>query len=130
LKPPNPESYQEPKKGLIFFFAVKSSTMQLIKDIHPKEVMPGITGHYAHGEGLTFGYVEVKKGSILPEHHHIHEQITYILEGQLNMIIGGVPCTLTTGMFHIIPSNVFHSATAPVDCKLIDVFSPVREDYK
>ena len=104
--------------------------MDKIKNINPKEVVSGITGHYAHGNGLTFGYVEVKKGSMRPEHHHVHEQITYILEGQLDMIIGGELCPLTAGMFHIIPSNTPHSATAPVDCKVIDVFSPVREDYK
>jgi quercetin dioxygenase-like cupin family protein len=104
--------------------------MTLIKDIKSKEVVPGITGHYAHGDNLTFGYVEVKKGSILPEHHHVHEQVTYILEGQLDMIIAGVPCPLKAGMYQIIPSNTLHSATAPVDCKVIDVFSPVREDYK
>jgi quercetin dioxygenase-like cupin family protein len=104
--------------------------MEEIKNIKPRELVPGITGYYAHGTGQTFGYVEVKKGSIFPEHHHVHEQITYIIEGQLEMIIGGVPCILTTGMYHVIPSNVPHSATAPVDCKLIDVFNPVREDYK
>ena len=104
--------------------------MPRIKDINPKEVVPGITGHYAHGDNLTFGYVEVKRGSILPEHHHMHEQLTYILEGQLDMIIGGVACPLKAGMYHVIPSNTPHSATAPVDCKVIDVFSPVREDYK
>lgn len=104
--------------------------MENIKNILPKEVVSGITGYYAHGDKLTFGYVEVKKGSILPEHRHVHEQITYILEGQLDMIIGGIPCSLTAGMYHIIPSHMLHSATAPVDCKLIDVFSPVREDYK
>jgi quercetin dioxygenase-like cupin family protein len=104
--------------------------MEEIKNITPKEVVPGITGRYAHGSNLTFGYVEVKKGSILPEHHHIHEQITYVIEGQLDMIIGGVSCPLKAGMYHVIPSNVPHSAVAPVDCKVIDVFSPVREDYK
>lgn len=104
--------------------------MKLIKDIKPKELAPGITGHYAHGEKATFGYVELKKGSIVPLHHHINEQITYILEGQLDMVIGGVDCSMTAGMYHVISSNVPHSAVAVTDCKLIDTFSPVREDYK
>jgi quercetin dioxygenase-like cupin family protein len=104
--------------------------MHTIKGIKPKQLVPGITGYYAHGEKQTLGYVEVKKGSVLPEHHHVHEQITFILEGQLDMIIGGEPCSLTAGMYHVIPSDMPHSATAPVDCKVIDVFSPVREDYK
>ena len=104
--------------------------MDLIKNVKPKELAPGITGHYAHGDKSTFGYLELKKGSSVPLHHHTHEQITYIIEGQLDMIIGGVPCPLTEGMYHIIPSNMPHSATAPVDCKVIDVFNPLREDYK
>lgn len=104
--------------------------MQQIKDIEPKDLVPGITGYYAHGQALTLGYVEIKAGSDLPEHHHVHEQITYIIEGQLNMVIGGKACPLTAGMYYVIPSNVPHSATAPVDCKVIDVFNPVREDYK
>jgi len=104
--------------------------MKPIKNIPPKEVVPGIIGYYAHGDKQTFGYVEIKKGATLPEHHHVHEQITYMLEGQLNMVIGGEACPLTAGMYHIIPSNIPHNAIAITDCKVIDAFSPVREDYK
>lgn len=104
--------------------------MQLIKDLKSKEPIPGITGYYAHGDKHTFGYVEIKKGTIIPEHHHIHEQITYVIEGQLDMTIAGEPCPLTPGMFQIIPSNTTHGATAVTDCRLIDTFSPTREDYK
>ena len=104
--------------------------MDLIKNIKPKELAPGITGRYAHGDKATFGFVELKKGSIVPIHSHIHEQITYILEGQLDMNIGGVDHSLTNGMYHIIPSNTPHSGVAVTDCKVIDVFGPVREDYK
>ena len=104
--------------------------MQSIKNIVPKELMTGITGYYAHGTNMTFGYVEIKKGTKMPEHNHMHEQITYIIEGQLDMVIGGKPCSLTAGMYYIIPSNVPHGAFAVTDCKLIDVFNPTREDYK
>ena len=83
--------------------------MEPIKNINPKQLAPGITGHYAHGEKVTFGYIELKKGSVVPIHHHIHEQITYILEGQLDMVIGGVEYSMTAGMYHVIPSDVPHS---------------------
>jgi len=46
------------------------------------------------------------------------------------MVIGGQPCLLTAGMYHVIPSNTAHSAIAKTDCKVIDAFSPVREEYK
>jgi quercetin dioxygenase-like cupin family protein len=104
--------------------------MQPIKNIPPKLLAPGITGHYAHGEKTTFGLVELEKGSNVPLHQHIHEQITYILDGQLDMMIGGVAYSLTAGMYHVIPSGTPHSAVAISDCKVIDVFGPVRDDYK
>ncbi len=104
--------------------------MQLLKDITPKDLAPGLTGYYAHGSSMTLGLVEIKAGSNLPLHHHVHEQITYILEGQLDMMIGGKACSLSAGMYHVIPSNVPHGAVAVTDCKVIDVFNPVREDYK
>jgi unsaturated pyranuronate lyase len=104
--------------------------MQSIKNIPPRTVVEGITGHYAHGAKLTFGYVEIKAGSRLPEHQHPHEQITFVIDGQLDMIIGGKPYSLTAGMYYVIASNVPHSAFAATECKIIDAFSPVREDYR
>ena len=104
--------------------------MQQIKDIKAKELLPGIIGYYTHGSSMTFGYIEIKKGTKMAEHSHPHEQITYILEGQLEMLIGGESYSLTAGMVHVIPSNVLHGAFAVTDCKVIDVFNPVREDYK
>ena len=109
---------------------LKNKSMDSIKNINPKELVPGITGYYAHGDNLTFGYIELKAGSNIPLHQHVHEQITYIIEGELDMIIGGQSCLLTIGMFHVIPSNTPHSAIAKTDCKVIDAFSPAREDYK
>jgi quercetin dioxygenase-like cupin family protein len=104
--------------------------MQQIKNISPKILMEGITGYYVHGAALTFGYVELKAGSSVPMHQHIQEQITYIIEGELDMIIGGKPCLLTSGMYYIIPADTPHSASAKTYCKVIDAFSPIREDYK
>ncbi|MDZ4794352.1 MAG: cupin domain-containing protein [Bacteroidota bacterium] len=104
--------------------------MQQIKDIKPKELMAGITGYYAHGEKMSFGLVEIKAGAILPQHQHVHEQITYIIEGQLEMEIGSIAYSLTPGSYHVIPSNTLHGAIAVTDCKVIDAFGPVREEYK
>ena len=126
LKPPK----SPPQRRLHTPTEKKIIYMQHIKTILPKELVPGITGYYAHGISMTLGYVEIKAGSNLPAHHHIHEQITYIIEGQLDMMIDGKPCSLTAGMYHVIPSNTIHSAVAFTDCKAIDVFNPVREDYK
>ena len=104
--------------------------MQPIKKIKPKELVTGITGYYVHGDSMSFGLVELAAGSSVPLHQHVQEQITYIIEGELDMVIGGESCVLTAGMYHVIPSNTLHSAVAITACKVIDTFSPVREDYK
>jgi quercetin dioxygenase-like cupin family protein len=62
--------------------------MQHINDIPSKEIATGILGKYVHGSGITFGYANINAGSILPAHHHVHEQITFILKGELEMTIG------------------------------------------
>ena len=103
--------------------------MKKINELPAKELAPGLKGYYAHGSNMTFGYIEIKKGTKMAEHNHMHEQITYIIEGQLDMVIGGKSCSLTAGMYYIIPSNVPHGAFAVTDCKVIDVFNPTREDY-
>ena len=104
--------------------------MSHISELAQRKIIEGITGQYIHGDQCTLGVVEIEEGSILPLHHHIHEQITFILEGALEMNIGGEDIKLRQGDYYVIHSNVPHSAVARQYCKLIDVFSPVRSEYK
>jgi quercetin dioxygenase-like cupin family protein len=104
--------------------------MQHLDEINAKEIQPGFLGKMVHGASSTLTFWEIKKGSVLPEHHHIHEQITYCVEGELDMLIGGIPYLLTPGCVHVIPSNIPHSAIARTDCRIIDAFSPARDDYR
>ncbi|HET9057585.1 MAG TPA: cupin domain-containing protein [Chitinophagaceae bacterium] len=104
--------------------------MQFVKTLPGKELCPGFVTRLVHGAQSTVSFVDITKGSKLPEHHHVHEQITYIVEGELEMVIGGEVCLLKKGMVHVIPSGVPHSATAHADCKVIDFFSPARDDYR
>ena len=101
-----------------------------ISEIPERLLIKGIKGRYVHSKTSTVGFVEIEKGAILPEHSHFHEQTTQIIEGKLEMVIGGETKILKPGMFTIIPSNVPHSAVALTDCKVTDIFCPVREDYK
>ena len=104
--------------------------MNHISELVSRKIIEGITGQYIHGDQCTLGVVEIAEGSDLPLHHHVHEQITFILEGELEMTIGEQTMTLKQGDYYVIGSNVPHSAVARQYCKLIDVFSPVREEYK
>ena len=104
--------------------------MQFVNTLPKKELCPGYVTRLIHGAQTTVSFVDITKGSKLPEHHHPHEQVTYIAEGELEMTIGGEVMLLKKGMVHVIPSNVPHSAIAHVDCKAIDFFSPARDDYR
>lgn len=100
------------------------------KDISPKEIVPGFFARFIHTQNNTISFWEVKAGSTLPLHSHMHEQSSFVLEGVFEMTIGGETQTLAPGLFALIPPHVPHMGTAITDCKLLDIFSPVREDYR
>ncbi len=95
----------------------------------PLAIWDGITARLFHSAQLTFGYVTLDEGAIVKEHHHIHEQWTHIIEGQLLFTIDSEEKLLTPGMCAFMPSNAVHSAKAITRCRVIDCFLPVREDW-
>ena len=101
-----------------------------IETLAEKEIVPGFNGRFLHTANLTLAYWNIKAGSILPEHHHIHEMVVNLIEGEFEMTVGGQTQTLKSGMVATIPGNVPHSGKALTDCRIIDVFYPIREDYQ
>ena len=93
-------------------------------------IFPGVHSAMEHSEQITYGCVDLEEGVIVPVHNHPHEQWTYILEGQMEFTLDGEKQLLLPGMGAYIPSNVLHGAFAVTACKVIDVFTPVRMDYK
>jgi len=93
------------------------------------KIRDGIAGTFHHSTQATFGYITLQIESALPEHSHIHEQWTHVIEGELLFNIGGDEKLFTAGMTAFIPSNLPHSAKAITQCKVIDCFLPVREDF-
>ncbi|WP_411893549.1 cupin domain-containing protein [Winogradskyella sp. A2] len=103
---------------------------QLISEIEPKEIIKGFNARFVHTETMTIAYWDIEAGAEIPLHHHIHEQVSQILEGEFEMTIGGKTKTHKPGSILVIPSNVEHSGKAITPCKILDIFNPVREDYK
>lgn len=101
-----------------------------LSEITPKEIMPGFQGKLIHGDTMTIAFWEVEQGAEVPEHAHINEQIMHVLEGDFEFTVGGVTKVYHPNELVIIPSNTPHSGKALTPCKLMDVFSPVRDAYK
>ncbi len=98
--------------------------------IPSKEIMPGYHGRMVHSEQMTWVFWDVEPGAVVPEHSHPHEQIMHVVEGQFEFTVGGVTEIYEPGAVVVIPSNVPHAGKAITACKLMDVFSPVREEYR
>ncbi|HWZ14186.1 MAG TPA: cupin domain-containing protein [Mucilaginibacter sp.] len=107
-----------------------TSIFHRFSDIKTKEIAPGFLSKLIHTDTNTINFIEVKAGSTVPRHQHINEQCAFAIEGKFELTVNDVPQLLEPGLFAIIPPNVWHGGTAITDCKLIDIFSPAREDYK
>jgi quercetin dioxygenase-like cupin family protein len=101
-----------------------------LSSIPPKDICPGYSARFIHTDSMTFSYLDVKAGASLPEHSHPHEQVAHVLEGEFQLTLDGEPIRFGPGQVIVIPSNVKHSGLAITDCTLLDVFQPVREDYR
>jgi quercetin dioxygenase-like cupin family protein len=83
----------------------------------------------AYGDELMGVYVEFKRDAIGALHSHPHVQITYIQSGSFAVHIGSETRELGAGDFYYIPPHVVHGVEAREDSILIDVFTPMREEF-
>lgn len=83
----------------------------------------------AHGDHTLICEFSFKNGAVIPPHSHIFEQTGYLISGKLLFTIDGDQHEVNPGDSWCIMANVEHSAMLPEDTVLVEVFSPVREDY-
>ncbi len=82
-----------------------------------------------HGEKTLMGQFKIAKGSAIPAHSHPHEQTGIMISGKLRFIVDGEATDVETGDSWCLAGGVEHSAEALQDSIIIEVFSPVREDF-
>ncbi|OCX52640.1 hypothetical protein BEL04_14435 [Mucilaginibacter sp. PPCGB 2223] len=99
-------------------------------DIATREIAPGFFSKLVHTPNNTINFITVKAGCSVPLHQHIHRQSSFVIEGEFEMTVAGETRILTPSSFVVIEPDTIHGGTAVTDCKLIDIFDPVREDYK
>ena len=108
-----------------------SSKLQHIRlqDMPVEHLNPLMDRQFVAGERTMLARIILRKGSIVPQHSHDNEQITYVLEGTLKFVIEGKELIVRSGEILVIPSNMPHSAEALEDTVDLDIFCPPREDW-
>ena len=101
-------------------------------DMPKEEVNAGLSRRLVTGERMMLAHVYLKKGNVVPRHHHENEQLTYVVDGALHFWIGedeSEQVTVRAGEVLHLPSWVWHKAEALEDTLDVDVFSPPRADW-
>lgn len=107
----------------MYFFNIPSIPYKKKRD---RVFIKSITGENAQ---LTF--IRLEPGEIT-DHHHPHEQMGYILAGQVELTVDGNTKVLGSGDAYYIPSNVQHGFAVSADegVEYIEIFSPPKEENR
>lgn len=101
-----------------------------LSQYEPIQPVPGCRMRTPFGENLMLSYLEMEDGAEVPLHHHPHEQGGILISGRVQLTIGDETRIVEAGSLFLIPPNVPHRAVAVGGpARVLDVFSPVREDY-
>ena len=82
------------------------------------------------GDHMLMVEFRLAAGHQLPLHSHPHEQSGYLVNGRMRMKIGENNYALYPGDNWCVPSGVIHQVDVIEDCVVVEVFSPVREEYR
>ena len=94
---------------------------ELVKGVHLKTMV--------YGAQTLLTEVKMEKGAVIPPHKHPHEQTGYLVSGHMDFLVDGEHHIAKPGDSWNIAGNVEHGATVLEESVVVEVFSPVREDY-
>jgi quercetin dioxygenase-like cupin family protein len=83
----------------------------------------------AHGPKIMIVEVSFAAGGVGSDHEHPHDQATYCLAGEFLFTVGGETRTLRPGDSVYIPGGARHGTTCVSEGRLLDTFTPRRDDF-
>ena len=108
----------------------QSSAFFLGKQTPRESVGDGIVRQlFGYDDSILMARVEFEAGSVGYVHAHIHSQVTYVESGEFDVVIDGVEQRLGPGDSFYVEPNLDHGAVCRKAGVLIDVFSPIRDDF-
>lgn len=94
-------------------------------------IFPGVTIQTCAADKMMLSLATLEPHAVVEEHSHPHEQVGMVVAGKAIFIVGGEQKTLGPGDMYRIPGNVKHKVLALEQrVQALDVFYPVREDYR
>lgn len=114
----------------VFAQTPQTQDVNLLQSDNWEQVAPYLKRKWLTGSESTFAYWRMDKGAHVPEHQHPNEQVTYIQEGSVRVLINGTEHIVKKGGVLIIPANTAHEFFCLEDGTIdIDFFSPARADW-
>jgi quercetin dioxygenase-like cupin family protein len=99
-------------------------------DLHWTPTEPGVKRKIlGYNDGIMMVRVAFEKGAVGSLHQHVHVQCTLIESGAFDVTISGQTKHLTAGDCFLVPSNEIHGVVATEAGMLVDVFTPMREEF-
>ena len=99
-------------------------------DIPARRIAEGIERQMIVGERLMICRLTLGPHVDTPAHYHPHEQMTLVAKGRVRFTMGGHSREAVAGDVLHFPPNVVHGATMlDEEVVLIDIFTPIREDF-
>ena len=100
------------------------------KALQEIERRPGWHGRFFDSASMTFGHYDFKKGADIHSHSHDQEEVWNVIEGELEVTIGGQTQVAGPGGVAIVPPNTEHFVRALTDGKAIVVDYPLRTEFR
>jgi len=98
-------------------------------EIALEKVTEMISRKIVSGDREMLAQIYLKRGALVPLHAHDSEQMTYILQGALRVVVEGEEIIVREGEVLHIPSGTPHQSEALEDTLELDVFSPIRAEW-
>ncbi len=102
-----------------------------VAELAPTEALEGVVRRSVYLDNVMITFFDFAPHSVIPKHKHPHEQITFIIEGEMEFTLGNETRVLGKGEGVAIPPHVEHGCRVlHLPTKALDAWHPPREDYK
>jgi quercetin dioxygenase-like cupin family protein len=92
------------------------------------ERLPGWHGRHCDSATMSFASYTIDAGSSIHEHHHPHEEVWIVVDGEIDVTVSGETQRIGPGCVAVVPSDAPHSVRALTQGTAIVANHPVRHD--